>query len=451
MNSKFASLKMQVTLQQTNSKAPSIRFMEGLTFEFLPCTKGRGEGYERLPTNLSRRSAGGGSVIRMTLFIAIVATLLALVQNLIMFAAGGKEGAFGSSPLFFLRFFLLEIALIWVAFFCVRKLVRQKRELVLAGCAILILGAAEIALPASFFTIMIQHAERKLVLSRIQHVGTSIEPLSSDDGGTRFALTYTLKFPKTRPYLTYPADLGWEQNQVFGYYFHKSHPEYDDENYVYEAGKPYSFTVVFDTDGKKFDFSKEKASIDICDSKDYFMACRMINIGLEGVPAALANPAPPDRLEPEVPADNIPDLTEKSIRLAGLVLSPTYKSGEPVAVEYEITNTGKREISIPGGQFAYLISVNYAWEAVSESAKKTKVVPGTWRYGDAVTAGTNQFVSIRKSSLAPGESVAIHDVARPFEPLAPGEYRLHVFLFSYYATYPNKPEQDLVQAFSVKP
>jgi hypothetical protein len=97
----------------------------------------------------------------MMLVIAILATLLALIQKLIMFAGGMKESAIYSSPLFFTGIFLFEIALIWVAFFCVRKFVRQKRELALAGCAILILGVAEFALPASFFTILIQHAERK--------------------------------------------------------------------------------------------------------------------------------------------------------------------------------------------------------------------------------------------------------------------------------------------------
>jgi hypothetical protein len=333
----------------------------------------------------------------------------------------------------------------------VRKFVRQKRDLALAGCAILILGVSEFALPASFFTILIQHAERKYVLNRIRHVGTSIEPLSSDDGGTRFALTYTLVFPKTRPYLTYPATVRPEDNQGFGYYFHKLHPEYDDEKYVYEAGKAYSFTVVFDTQGKTFDYTKDKAHIDICDSKDYFMACRIINIGLEGVPAALANPAPADRIEPDVPADNIPDLTEKGIRLAGLAVSETNKSGEPISLSYEITNTGKREIAIPGDQFGNIISVNYGWEAVSESAKQIKAMPGAWHYGNAISAGGALSFSIRKSSLALGESVAIHDMARPFQPLGPGEYRLHVFVFSRYATYPGKPEQDLVQAFSVEP
>jgi hypothetical protein len=387
----------------------------------------------------------------MMLVIAILATLLALIQNLIMFAGGMKESAIYSSPVFFTGIFLLEIALIWVAFFCVRKFVRQKRELALAGCAILILGVAEFALPASFFTILIQHTERKYLLHRIRHVGTSIEPLSSDDGGTRFALTYTLMFPKTRPYLTYPATVGPEDNQVFGYYVHKLDPAFNDEKYVYEAEKPYSFTVVFDTQGKNFDFSRDKANIDICDSNDYFMACRIIQIGLNGVPAALANPALPGKLEPEVPADNIPDLTEKSIRLAGLSVSETNKSGAPIALSYEITNTGKREIAIPGDQFGNIVSVNYGWEAVSENAKQTKAIPGAWHYGNAISAGGALSFSIRKSSLAPGESVAIHDVARPFQPLAPGEYRLHVFVFSRYATYPDKPEQDLVQAFSVEP
>jgi hypothetical protein len=387
----------------------------------------------------------------MTLVIAILATLLALIQNMVMFAGGMKENAIHSSPLFFTGIFLLESALIWVAFFCVRKFVRQKRELALAGCAILLLGAAEFALPASSFTILIQHAERKYVLSRIRHVGTSIEPLSSDDGGTRFGLTYTLMFPKARPYLTYPATVGPEDNQVFGYYFHKLHPEYDDESYVYEAGKPYSFTVVFDTHGKTFDYTKDKANIDICDSKDYFMACRIINIGLEGAPAALANPAPADRMEPDVPADNIPDLTEKSIRLAGLAVSETNKSGEPIPLSYEIANTGRTEIAIPGDQFGNIISLNYGWEAVSESAMRTKAIPGAGHYGNAISAGGALSFSIRKNSLAPGESVAIHDVARPFQPLAPGEYRLHVFVFSRYATYPDKPEQDLVQTFSVEP
>jgi hypothetical protein len=387
------------------------------------------------------------------LVIAIVATILACIQNSLMFAFGMKEMAIASSPFSFIGIFLLEIVSIWVAYFCARRFLRRNRELVLAGCTILIMGAVEYALPASFFTILGRQAERRYVLQRIQEVGTSIEPLSSDTGGIRFAVTYTLQFPKTGRYLTFPASLGPEGNQVFGNYFTKVHPEYYDENYVYEAGTPYNFTVLFDTQGKTFDFSKENASIDICDSKDYFMACRTIRIGLSGVPAALATSAPAGKLEPAVAADNVRDISERNIRLVDLVISQTNKSGQPVPLSYAITNAGKRDIPIPENNFGSVISVEYGWEAVSDTAKKTKVSPVTPHYGNAVAAGTADrvFAFIRKSSLAPGESVVVRDQARPFEPLAPGQYRLHLILFSLYATDRRKPEEELVQAFSVEP
>jgi len=109
---------------------------------------------------------------------------------------------------------------------------------------------------------------RAHVLRGIEQAGASVEALASDRGGSRFALTYTLKFPKTGRYLTFPAYLGPPQNRVFGNYFTKVHHEYFDENYVFDAGKPYSFTVVFDAEQGQFDFLKEKASIDICDGKD---------------------------------------------------------------------------------------------------------------------------------------------------------------------------------------
>ena len=368
-----------------------------------------------------------------------------------MFLFGMKEMAIAAFPLGFTWIFLLEIAAIWVAYFGVRRIAGRNRELLMAGCMIVILGAAEVGLPASFFTKLIGHMGKGLVLQSIRPAGTSFEPLSSDEGAVRFALTYTLKFPITGHYLTYPASIGPEGNKIFGDYFKKVHPEYYDDNYVFEAGKPYSFTVVFDTQGKPLDLAKEKANICICDGEGYFMACRTIPIGLEGISAALVVPAPPGKLEPAVPADNIRDMTEKSIRLDGLVVPKTTKSGQPIAISYEITNTSEKEIPIPGGNFGNVIAVNFAWEAVSDSAKTTKVTPGTYHYGNAISAGTASLGFVRKSSLAPGERVAVHSEARPFEPLAPGEYRLHVYLFSEYATYRGKPEQELVQAFTVEP
>lgn len=228
----------------------------------------------------------------MMLVVAVAATILAFIQNLTMFAFGMKEMAITSSPLSFAGIFLLEILLIWIAYFCVRKFGGRSRWAVLAGCVILILGAAEAALPVSTFTTLVQQHRRERVLRQIELAGSSVKALSRDQGGVRFALTYTLRYPRAGHYLTFPAYLGPEGNRVFGNYDMKLNPEYYDENYLFEGGKAYSFTVAFDTQGKQFDFSIEKANIDICDGKDYFMVCRIIGIDLKGVPAALAGPVP---------------------------------------------------------------------------------------------------------------------------------------------------------------
>jgi hypothetical protein len=339
-----------------------------------------------------------------------------------------------------------------MGYFCARRFLRRRRALALAAWVIIVLGAAEVALPGSFFTIGVQYAWRNLALKRIKVAGTSFEALASDRGGSRFALTYTLKFPKTGHYLTYPAMIGPYENHVDGNYFTKEHPEYHDENYVFEPGRPYSFTVVFDTAGKKVDYSTEKANIDVCTGKDYFMACRSIPIGLEGVPAALAaNPAPVLR-EPAVPADNVQDITEKSIRLDELRMKSTASiTGAPVEFSYVITNTRKVAVAIPDGNFDKVIMIDYGWEAVSNSAKTTKVTPGRMHIGNAVLNGSAACIGVRKSSLAPGEKVPCDDKFTPFEPFAPGTYKLHLFLFSRYSTEANKPVQELVQDFSIVP
>jgi len=384
--------------------------------------------------------------------IALIATVLVFIQNLVMFGFGMKEMAIYSFPLFFIGIFLCEIGAIWTGYFCARRFLHRRRVLVLAAWVIVVLGSAEVALPGSFFTIGVQYAGRQLALKRIEVAGTSFEALASDRGGSRFALTYTLKFPKTGHYLTFPAMIGPYENHVDGNYFTKLHPEYHDENYVFEPGKLYSFTVVFDTEGKKVDYSTEKANIDVCTGKDYFMACRVIAIGLEGVPAALAaNPAPVLR-EPAVPADNVQDITEKSIRLDELLMkSGASKSGAPVEFSYVIANTGKVAVAIPDGNFDKVIMIDYGWEAVSDSAKTTKVTPGRMHIGNAVLNGSAACIGVRKGSLAPGEKVPCDDKFTPFEPFAPGAYKLHVFLFSRYSTETNRPVQDLVQDFSVVP
>ena len=384
--------------------------------------------------------------------IALIATVLAFIQNSVIFSFGMKEMGIFSSPLFFTGIFLCEIAAIWTGYFCARRFLRHRRLLALAAWLLAVLGVAEVALPASFFTIWVQHEGRQRMLNRIELAGASFEALASDRGGSRFALTYTLKFPKTAHYLTFPSWIGPPEKQVFGDYFTKEHPEYHDENYVFDAGSPYSFTVVFDTEGKKVDFSRENANIDICDSKDYFMACRVIAIGLEGVPAALAaNPAPVLR-EPTVATDNVRDITEKSIRLDELSLKSTaYRAGAPVEFSSVIANAGEKTVGIPGGNFSNVIGIRYGWEAVSDTAKTTKVPPGFLHFGNAVAAGYEQFTKVRKGSLAPGEKVPFNDKLVPFGPLAPGAYKLHVYLFSRYSTETNRPVQELARDFSIVP
>jgi hypothetical protein len=418
----------------------------------LPIASRGGQAYGVGQAGADHGNTGQQGLGRSMFLIALIATVVAFIQNLVMFTLGMKEQAIFSFPLSFAGIFLAEVLSIWAGYFCARKFLRQWRTLAVAAWVVITLATAELALPVSYFSAWMQHAKRERVLNQIERVGTSIEPLASDRGGRRFAITYTLKFPKNAHYLTFPAYLGPPGNRVFGNYFTKLHPEYYEENYFFDTGKPYSFSVVFDTEGKQIDLAKEKANIDICDSKDYFMACRIIGIGLEGVPAALAAHPSPDRLEPAVAEDNVRDLTEKSIRLDALRLeSSKNKVGSPVRFSFVITNVGKKNLPIPEGNLANVIQINYGWEPVSESAKTTKVIPGIVPFANAVAAGGAQFNFVHASMLSPGEQLPFQDKITPFEPLAPGEYRLHVFLFSPYSTETNRPVQELLQDFTVVP
>src|SRR5271169_730219 len=112
-----------------------------------------------------------------------------------MFSFGMKERALFSFPLSFTWILLSEIAAIWTGYVCARRFVRRRRMLALAAWVIAVLGSAELVLPASFFTTLVQQAGRKHVLNRIEVAGASFEALASDRDGIRFALTYTLKFP----------------------------------------------------------------------------------------------------------------------------------------------------------------------------------------------------------------------------------------------------------------
>jgi hypothetical protein len=78
-------------------------------------------------------------------------------------------------------------------------------------------------------------------------------------------------------------------------------------------------------------------------------------------------------------------------------------------------------------------------------------MPGIMHFGNTVAAGGAQLSLIHKSNLPPGEKLPFEDKITPLEAFAPGDYRLHVFLFSRYSTEAHRPVQELVQEFSVVP
>src|SRR5258707_23837 len=129
--------------------------------------------------------------------VAIISTALVLVQNLIMFGFGLKEAAIFAFPLSFVGIALAEIVSIWAGYFCIPRFVRSGKGLAQVGWVIIVLGTAELMLPASYFTTSVRHLGRAHVLRGIEQERASVEALASDRGGSRFALTYTLKFPKT--------------------------------------------------------------------------------------------------------------------------------------------------------------------------------------------------------------------------------------------------------------
>ena len=96
--------------------------------------------------------------------IAIISTAIVLVQNLIMFGFGLKEAAIFAFPLSFVGIPLAEIVSIWAGYFCIPLFARSAKSLALAGWVIIVLGTAELLLPASYFTTAVRQLGRAHVL-----------------------------------------------------------------------------------------------------------------------------------------------------------------------------------------------------------------------------------------------------------------------------------------------
>jgi hypothetical protein len=109
------------------------------------------------------------------LAIALIATILGLIQNGAMFAFGVKEMAIASAPLSFMGIFLAEIAVIWGGYMVCRKLPRR-RALIFGLVTVFALGGAELVLPVSSFKTMLQRLVRQHTLGRIEVASHSVEP-----------------------------------------------------------------------------------------------------------------------------------------------------------------------------------------------------------------------------------------------------------------------------------
>ena len=395
----------------------------------------------------------------MKIFIfAIIATILAFVQNSIMFSFGFKESAIFSFPLPFVGYFAAEIILFWTGAFVIRRFIKSRKEIPFVVWSLIVLGIAELMLPASLFSTYVKYAQRKSVLNNIELTGKSVEILAAEHKiGSRFALKYSLQFPKTGHYLTFPAYIeSNDRSRIFGNYFVKIHPEYYDENFIFEPGKSYEFTVVFDLGLKQFDAANQNVCVQIYDEKGYFMAGRTLKVDVGDVlkNALASNPAPTAR-EPAVPADNFFDVAEKSIRLADLnIASPNIKTETPLEFAFAITNIGDKDIKLPGERFDSLAHIIYAWEALDESAKKTHAISGIVLFNKNLIVAGGPLILPKKDSLSPGDKILVQDkikFGQTFQALGPGEYKLHVLLYNNYSTDRNIPVQDLTATFLIVP
>jgi hypothetical protein len=179
----------------------------------------------------------------------------------------------------FALFLVIELVVIWGAFFMLLAFVRRKgrRALLMLLVSVGVIGACETVMQESAFKWDYRNNQKIAVLKQITVEATRFEKLP--EGG--FVMTYTLKFPKDAHYLTFPAYFGKPDNNISGDYDYAGTPEYYDETYVFTAGKPYEFVVKFPA-AKNISYKKDKAHIQICDSKEYDMSCHTIAIGVEG-------------------------------------------------------------------------------------------------------------------------------------------------------------------------
>jgi len=208
--------------------------------------------------------------------IPLLGMALAFVQNLVPFALGTKEGALWHAPLSFVGVFAGEILALWATYFGTRRYVRRRRIVALVSSTLTILALGELSLPISTFRVVARRAQTSWLLSHIERGPVDVEALPSVPGRHRLRVVYTLTFPRAGQYGTFPAYIETSNGRTFGDYDLTANPEYYEDAFRFDAGKPYRFAVVFEVGDSSLDLAANPVNIDICGGNRTLLACRVI-------------------------------------------------------------------------------------------------------------------------------------------------------------------------------
>src|SRR5258708_1196755 len=99
--------------------------------------------------------------------ITIISTAIVMVQNVIMFRFGLKEAAILAFPLSFVGIPLAEIISVWAGYFCIPSSSAPVEASPWPDGVIMVLGMAELVLPASYFATAVRQLGRGHVLRGI--------------------------------------------------------------------------------------------------------------------------------------------------------------------------------------------------------------------------------------------------------------------------------------------
>jgi len=216
--------------------------------------------------------------------IALFATALAPLLKILQFYAvrvAMPEGLYRNWT-------LGEVVLIWVGYVVARQ--RNWSTGLLRWWVALVLFLGGIGLSHSMDGIIeARRAPFVAALDQVEVKLLRIEPLASDRGRKRFAVNFSVLSPGADIWCC-TLTMGPEGNRVSGFSLKNRNPDLPNREEIagrYEAGVTYEFTVIFDTYGGVYDYSKDKVTVGFGHARE--PAASRVEIGLDDVPAAFAS------------------------------------------------------------------------------------------------------------------------------------------------------------------